>query len=182
MKLLLQRVKSSCMNICFSYWTKYGTWEAFKDEASIFPSSIRKILLKDNCINGAEEVSWKADEAVYLGWREGEREESRKYEETILVDAIVGEICPSTRLLYLSSDRLHPASKHVLKNGVIKGDDKYTRTFTNPIKLIQYYNLQESHPNERQYEASLTQNVENNKRGGSLSGFIKYISNICRQF
>lgn len=46
-------------------------------------------------------------------------------EGRVLVDDMVEEIYLSTRFIFLSSNKLHSASIHELKNDLIKRDDKY---------------------------------------------------------
>jgi len=51
------------------------------------------------------------------------------------------EICLATRFLSMSSDKLHSQSKQELKNDLVKGDDKYLRSITAALKVLQYHSL-----------------------------------------
>ena len=65
-------------------------------------------------------------------------------DDRVLVDAMAEDICLSTRFLLLASNELHSSSKQELKNGIIKGDDKYPCTITGTIAFLQYHSLRGS--------------------------------------
>ena len=64
-----------------------------------------------------------------------------KDDEINLVDYRSEEIFLSTRLLFLSSNKLPYQSKQELKNNLTKGDDNYPRTISGCLNFLQHHSL-----------------------------------------
>ena len=61
------------------------------------------------------------------------------------VNAMAEDTCIVIRFLYISSDKLHKASKDELKNDRIKSKHNYPSTFSGVIHLLQHHNLRNTH-------------------------------------
>ena len=59
-------------------------------------------------------------------------------DERALVNDMTEEICLLAMFLSLSSDKTHGASKKELKNNLVKGDGKYSRTISNTINFLHH--------------------------------------------
>ena len=106
-------------------------------------------------------------------------------DERKVVDEKSEEICLETRFLSLSSNKIHSQSKQELKNDLVKGDEKYPRTITATLNVLQYYSLRNNNtsliihnPNPNRIETTFAQDGTKNLNDKDKK--FRNVSKTCR--